>query len=191
MLEDLNCGSSDGSFFFFFWSGLHGSIACSLLGGGVPTQKAAIMTLDFVPLLFYSYYFCTRLFSCPTKVKLLVVLRPAPLDPLAPRDTPFPVPPTFPSITSSVSDFESVNVFVPGSATAIAVSALSRAPFQSIPVCSHHRRATCAPGRLVAFLQSSRIGRVAINFATVFCLRSIYVRIRTIPASFIAPTNEG
>ena len=124
------------------------------------------------------------------KFKVLVILRPAPLDPIAPRDASSPVPPTVPSIVSSVSDSESVKAFVPGSA-AYAASALSRAPFQSIPVCSHHRRDTRAPGRRVDFSHRSRIGRVAINCATVFCLRRIDVRIRTIIASFIAPANKG
>ena len=109
-------------------------------------------------------------------------LRSAPLGPLAPRDASSPVPPTVPSIASSVSDSKSVNAFVPGSA-ASAASALSRAPFQSIPVCSHHRRVTCAPGRWVDFSHRSRIVRVAINCATVFCLRRIDVRIQTISAS--------
>ena len=114
-------------------------------------------------------------------------LHSAPLDPLAPRDASSPVPPLAPSIASS--DSESVTASVPRSAAA--ASALSCAPFQSIHVCSHHLRATRAPGRWVAFLHRSRIGRVAINYATVFCLRRIDVRIRIIPVSFIAPANEG
>ena len=79
------------------------------------------------------------------KFKVLVILRPAALDPLAPRDASSPVPPTFPSVASSASDSESVNAFVPGSAASDS-SALSRAPFQSIPVCYHHLWDTCAPG---------------------------------------------
>ena len=103
------------------------------------------------------------------KIKMLVVLHPAPLDPLAPRDASSPVSPTAPSIVSSVSDSKSDHVFVPGSAAAyVAVSSLSCAPFQSIPVCSHHRWATRAPGCLVDFLYRLGIGCVAINCATIF-----------------------
>ena len=29
--------SVDGVYFFFFWAGLHDPIACSLLGGGIPS----------------------------------------------------------------------------------------------------------------------------------------------------------
>ena len=131
--------------------------------------------------------------SCYMKVKLLVIFRRAPLDPLAPRDASSPVPPAVPPLASSVSDSESVNVFGLGSAATsdVAVSALSRAPFQTITVCSHHLRATRVPGCLVAFSHRTRIGRVAINCATVFCLLMIDVRTRTIPASFVAPANEG
>ena len=69
--------------------------------------------------------------------------------------------------------------------------AFSCAPFRSIPVYSHHRRDTRAPGRQVACLHGSRIGRVAIYFVTIFCLRIIDVRIPTIPASFITPASGG
>ena len=70
---------------------------------------------------------------CLMQVKLSVVLRPAPLDLLAPRDVSSPVPPTVPSIALSDSDSYSVNAFVLGSA-ASAYSTLYRAPFRSIPV---------------------------------------------------------
>ena len=160
-------------------------------------------TLDSVPLKFKVTTCCTRLSSLPDGVQSVsppprstplhsaplrsTPLHSAPLDPLAPRDASSPVPHTAPSIASS--DSESVTAYVPSSAAA--ASALSRATFQSTPVCSHHLQATRAPCRLVEFSHRSRIGRVAINCATVFCLRRIDVQIQTIPASFIAPASEG
>ena len=121
----------------------------------------------------------------------VLVLHPAPLEPLAHRDASSPVPLTVSSVASSALDSESVNAFFPGSAASAAASSLSLAPFQSIPVCYHQRLGTRDPGRLFAFSHRSRIGRVAINCATVFCLRRIEVQIRTIPASFIDPTSDG
>ena len=120
-----------------------------------------------------------------------LVLRPDPLEPLAPRDASSPIPVTVPSVVSSVSDFESVNTFVPGSTTSAAASTLSLSPFQSIPVFFHYRLGTRAPVRLFAFSHRSRIGRVAINCATLFFLWRIEVRIRKIPVSFIAPAIDG
>ena len=103
-------------------------------------------------------------------------------------DASSPVPLTVPSVVwASASDSESDNIFVPGSVTSAAASAFSLAPFQSITVCSHHHLGTRAPGRQIAFSHRSRIGRVAINCATVFCLQRIEVQILMIPASFIAP----
>ena len=95
-------------------------------------------------------------------------------------------------VSASGSESEPVNS---GSAASAASSsfaaAFSLAPFQSIPVCSHHLLGTCAPGRLTAPSHRPRIGRVEINYETVLCLRRIDVQIRTIPASFIAPTTDG
>ena len=117
------------------------------------------------------------------------LLHSAPLEPLPPRDASSPVPLAVPSGVSA-SDSESVSVNS-GSAASSVASAFSLYPFQSIPVCSHHRLGTRAPVRLSAFSQRSRIGRVAINCVTVFCRRRINVRIRTIPTSFIAPGSDG
>ena len=120
-----------------------------------------------------------------------LVLRPAPLEPLAPRDASSPVPLTVLSVVlASALDSESVNAFAPGSAASAASSAFSLAPFQSIPVYSHRRLGTRVPSRLIAFSHRSRTGRVAINCATLFCLQRIEVRILAIPASFIAPTSD-
>ena len=52
-----------------------------------------------------------------------------------------------------------------------AAVAVSRAPSRSSPACSHHRIPTYAPHFLSAASHRSRIGRVTIYCATVFCLR--------------------
>ena len=151
-------------------------------------------TLDSAPLNFKFTTCCTRLSYTPDGVQRVsppprstplhsaplrsTPLHSAPLELLAPRDSSSPVPLTVPSVVSSSAlDSESVNAFVPGSTASAAASALSLAPFQSIPVCSHHRLGTRAPGRLFAFSHRSRISRVAINCATVLCLWRIEVQI--------------
>ena len=93
-------------------------------------------------------------------------------------------------VSSSASDYESINAFVPGSAASAAASAFSLANFWLIPVCSNHRMGTRATGRLFAISHRSRIGCVAINCATVFCLRRIEVQIQMILASSIAPASD-
>ena len=122
-----------------------------------------------------------------------LVLRPAPLDPLAPRDASSPVPLAVPSRVSALgSKSDPVNAGSAAPAASASVAAtFYLSPFPSIPVCSHHRLGTRAPGRLTSPSHRSRIGCVAINCATVFCLRRIAVQIRTIPASFIAPARDG
>ena len=131
-----------------------------------------------------------------------LILRPDPLRStplnwsclLAPRDASSPVPPTVPpGVAASGSESEPVKS---GSAASASLSpsfaaAFSLAAFQSIPVCSHYIIGTCVPGCLSATSHRPRIGRVAINCATVFCLRMIDVLIRTTPASFITPSRDG
>ena len=125
-----------------------------------------------------------------------LILRPAPLEPLAPRDASSPVPHAVPSGVSAL-DYESepVNSGSAASAASAAYSSVaaefSLPPFHLIPVCSHHLLWTRSPGRLTAPSHRPRIGRVTINCATVFCLQRIDVRIRTIPVSFIAPARDG
>ena len=52
------------------WSGLHGPIAYSLLGGYVPIPEQRLCgTLDSVPLKFKVTTFCTRLRSLPDGVR--------------------------------------------------------------------------------------------------------------------------
>ena len=51
------------------WSVLHGPIAYSLLGGGVPILEQRLCgTLDSIPLRFKSHYVCTHLISPPDGV---------------------------------------------------------------------------------------------------------------------------
>ena len=134
------------------------------------------------------------LVPCPMEFKVLF-LRPAPFRstgaPCAQGRPPPSVPLTVLYVALSASDSESVNAFVTVSTDYADASSLSMHPFQSIPVCSHHCLDTHAPGRMFAFSHRYRIGRVAINFATVLCLQRIEVRIQTIPASFIAPASDG
>ena len=114
-------------------------------------------------------------------------LHSTPLDPLATWYYSSPIHPAAPS--GSSSDYASDSVSVSGSAAAAA--AFSRAPFKSIPVCYHHFQDTRAPGHRMACSHRFRIGRVAMNFSTVFFIRRIDVRIPTIPVSLITPTNGG
>ena len=60
------------------WSGLHGPIAYSLLGGVVPiTEQRLCGTLDSVPLSFKVTTFCTRLRSPPDGVRGVSPLPPS------------------------------------------------------------------------------------------------------------------
>ena len=72
---------------------------------------------------------------------------------------------------------------------AAARSFCSRASLQSIPGCSHHRWGTRVPPRRSVPSHIPRIGRVAMNCATVFCLRRTDVLACTIPAYFVAPAR--
>ena len=150
---------------------------------------AAIRSLNSVLLKFIvCWVFLLSVDPVPPKSEVQpssALFLSAPLDPLAPWDSSSPLPPVAPSGSSSVSKSASVSV------SAAADAAFSRATFSYIPVCSHDRRDTCAPGRRVAFSHRSRIGRVVMNCATVFCLWRIEVLIPTIPVSFIIPANGG
>ena len=115
----------------------------------------------------------------------------AQLEPLAPRDASSLVPLAVPSVVCAFASYsESVSVNA-GSAASSDASYFFLASFQLIPVCSHHRLGTRVLGRLSSFLHRSRICLVAINCATVFCLRRIEVQNLTIPTSFIAPARDG
>ena len=119
-------------------------------------------------------------------------LHSVPLEPLAPRDASSPVPPAVPPGVVSGSDSNSDPVSA-GSASFSPswAAAFSLVDSQSMPVCYHHLRGTRVPRRLSATSQSSRIGLVAINCATMFCLRRIDVLTLTTPTSFKAPARDG
>ena len=126
----------------FFWSGLHGPISCSLLGGGFSSQKSSYKVTRICPSITLFCYFVllpSILASCPY------------------RDIP-----SFSPIESSPSD------------SAAASAALFFEPSKYIPACSHHRCYTLAPGLRADCSQRSRIGCVAIYYATVFCLLVMY-----------------
>ena len=120
------------------------------------------------------------------------LLHSAPLEPLAPRDASSPVPPAVPPgvVYGSKSDSDPVSS---GSASfsPFCSAVFSLAEFQPMPVCYQHLFETCAPRRLSATSQSPRIGPVAVNCATVFCLRRIDVLTLTAPAFFKAPARDG
>ena len=140
-------------------------------------RTAAMETLDSVPLKFKVTMCCTRLSSLPDGVQS-VSPPPRSAGPTCAQGRLLsPCASTVPSVASSASDSESVNAFVTGSVASAAASSLSLAPLKSIPVYLHRRLATCAPGRMFAFSHRSRIGRVVINCATVFCLQRIEVQI--------------
>ena len=116
-----------------------------------------------------------------------------PLEPLAPSDSsssspPDPVSESDDSVAGVVVAVPAVAVAVPSPA-ASAFSLRSRASLQSIPVCSHHLWGTRVPPRRSVPSQRARIGRVATNCTTVFCLRRTNVLTLMIPASFIAPAR--
>ena len=94
------------------------------------------------------------------------------LDLLTPLDSSSP--PNFLFYSNSDSD------------TIAASDALFFTTARSMPACSHHRQYTLAPGYQVACSQRSRIGRVAIYCATVFCLLVNNFLIPSKPASSIA-----
>ena len=104
-------------------------------------------------------------FRSPPDESILCQLHSAPLELLAPRDASSPVPHAVPSgVSASGSESEPVNSGSAASAASSSVAAaFSLAPFQLIPVCSHHLLGTRATGRLTAPSHRPRIGRVAIN----------------------------
>ena len=119
-------------------------------------------------------------------------LHSAPLNPLAPGDASSLVPPAVPPGVGSGSESDPDPVISGSALFALpCAAALSLSDFQSMPVCSHHLRGTRVPRRLSATSQRPRIVLVAINCATVFCLRRIDVLTLTTPASFRAPAREG
>ena len=85
-------------------------------------------------------------------------LRCPPLELLAPLD----------SYSRTWSGFESE--CESNSKTVAVFDSLFLAPSRLMSTCSHRRRDTLAPGRCVDRSQRSRIGRITIYCATVFCL---------------------
>ena len=71
-----------------------------------------------------------------------------------------------------------------------AADAVSLAPAKSITDCFHHRIPTCAPLFLYATSQRSKIDRVAIYCAAIFCLYQMQVSIGSNPASSISTSAK-
>ena len=77
------------------------------------------------------------------------------------------------------------------SSLSAAAAARSLTPARSIPSCSHHLQETNPPGLCTVFLQRSRIVRVEIYCAALFCLFRMYNPIYVNPASSIPASSGG
>ena len=105
-------------FFFIFWDGLRDPIACSLLGGGIPSQKSGYKTTRLctsLSLVFF-YYFIVPPAVFPARCLYRCINRPLhsilphsnrslpeipPLCP-SPRSIPHPPPPLITTPVSSL-----------------------------------------------------------------------------------------
>ena len=100
-------------------------------------------------------------------------------------------PPSIPALrhSSGITYYSPINSST--SKSAAAATAIFFAPSKSRPACYNHRQDTLTPGLRVDRSQSSRIGRVAIYCATVFCLLMMYLPIPSKPASTITSSKGG
>ena len=80
------------------------------------------------------------------------------------------------------------HVYLPSSSPA--TSTVSLAPVRSMPVYSNHRIPTRSHGVLSVSSHRSRIDRVAMNCATMLCLRQMYSPIASNPASFLTAADD-
>ena len=166
-------------FFFFLWAGLRDPIACSLLDGGIPYHNSGYKITRLCPFFFMLVFYFVYLSSIPVcrrsrGIHSSAPLHSAPLDPLAP-------------LNSSPTKAEPYSKSVAYSAS----SDLFFAPSKSMPACSHHHRDTLTPSLRAERSQRSRIGCVALYFATVFCLLVMDFLIPVKPDSPIASSNGG
>ena len=124
-------------------------------------RTAAIRSLDYVPL-YVSFATSFTPSVIPTCHNLgghySAPLHSNPLNPIAPLDSS--------SLPGSASTSKSESEYK----TVAAYAALLFASSKLMPACSHHRQDTLTPSLRMDRLQSSRIGRVAIYCAAVFCL---------------------
>ena len=130
------------------------------------------------------------MFKCPSvrlseQPQSSAPLHSSPLEPMAPSDASSPAPVPDPGVSVSSAGAPAC------SAVAAALSPLSLASFQSIPDFSHHRCGTRVPRRRSTTSQSPRIGQVAMNCGTVFCLQRTNVLDLTTPASLVTPLQGG
>ena len=100
-------------------------------------------------------------------------------------------PPSFPAHRHYMGISSSSTIVHSSSDSDDAAAALFFYHSKSIPACPHHHLDTLSPGLRADCSQRSRIGRVAIYCATVFCLLMIYFPIPPKLASIVASSNDG
>ena len=175
-------------FFFLFWTGLCDPIACSIAGGGIPTQNSGYKSTRPCPSRFR---FATFSPPCSWPVVSLgdcsSVLRPAPIRStwharylrLLLTSSRGPVwLPVQPLLRLRLRSRRRLRRPFPR-------------PLQVYYGLLPHRRDTRAPGRRVAPSHRSRIVRVAIFCTTILCLRVTDVCIPTISTSLSASARGG
>ena len=133
-------------------------------------------------------YYCTILY-CHSQGSTLAPLHSAPLDTLTPLDVLLSSSLSFSSGSASTSTSPSDSISDSNSESASAARSFDVS--QSMPFWYYQLLDTLSPPLVVVRLHRSRIGRVAMYCATVFCLFVIYFLIYVNPASFMAPTREG
>ena len=97
-------------------------------------------------------------------------------------------PLAFPQLLESSFLIPILYYSIPSLSDPASTSALSLAPYSSIPACSCHRTPNRYPCFLSAASQRSRSNHVAIYYATVFCLLRMYVFIGSNPACALSPS---
>ena len=164
---------------FLFWSGLRDYLACSLLGGIIPSQNSGYKVTRLCP--YCIMVLCCCIFSTFHRSSLSssrglhsAPLHSAPLDPLTPLDVLTSPHPSSDSASGSSSDSDSV---------VLESAALSFAVSRSIPSCSYYRRDTLSPILCVPCSQRYRIGRDTMYCETVFCLLVMAFQMPSNPAS--------
>ena len=131
------------SHLFLFWSVLRDSIACSLLGGIIPSHNSGYKFTRLCP--YCIMVLCCRLFSTfrwsgPSSSRVLhsAPLHSASLDPLTPLEALTSPHPSSDSASDSDYSSDSDCIVVDSTALSFAVS-------RSISSCYHHCRDTLAP----------------------------------------------
>ena len=135
-------------------------------------------------------YYCTILYY-HSQGLTLAPLHSAPLDPLTPLDVLLSSSVYFSFSSGSACTSTSLSDSISDSDSEYVSAARYFDVSQSMPFWSDHLLDTPTPPLGVVCSHRSRIGRVAMYCATVFCLFVIYFLISVNPAYFMAPTREG